>query len=303
MLDSASGSFDRSGTLAMLGAVASLAQRRSYTMRTRLTVVGLALGVFAAVPAAAQTPCPPDGWFCDDEPARSEEAPAPDTSSDWQTPEGDEDTGERRPQPGKPAIVVAPEDDRLDPEQGSLLERRRARPSSPWGVNVRLEGVMMGHRARYGDAGMGGLGASLRYQPLPAVAVDLGLDVLGGTDYNGFDRTELMWSLSGLFFFNPRMPVKVYTLAGLNMSAADVEVVYVDGVHDDQGWDYFGGHIGLGVQADLAPRLALSFDLTGFLRGRTDSRARREPEFIDSRGRMTNMSGGGLLRGGLTFFW
>jgi hypothetical protein len=168
---------------------------------------------------------------------------------------------------------------------------------------LRLEGVLLGHRARYGDAGMGGLGASLRYQAMPAVALDLGLDVLGGTDYNGFDRAELLWTLSGLFFFNPRMPVKVYTIAGLNLSAADVEVVYDDGGTDHQGWHYFGGHLGLGLQADLGPRLALNFDLTGFLRGRTDSRAKREPEFIDSHGRMTNTSGGGLLRGGLTFFW
>jgi hypothetical protein len=270
-------------------------------MRAGQIVAGLGLVLGFAPPAAAQTPCPPDGWFCDDgqsppEPPPTEEDPsaAPEEDSgEWSTPTP----------PKRPKIVVhEPAEGRPESEEGSLLERRRARPNSPWGVNVRLEGVLLGRSARYGDTGMGGLGASLRYQPLPAVAVDLGLDLIGGTDYNGFDRAELMWSLSGLFYFNPRMPLKAYMIGGLNMSAADVEVIYVDG-SDDQTWHYFGGHLGLGLQAELTPRLALDFDLTGFLRGRTDSRARREPEFIDSNGRMSNMSGGALLRGGLTFFW
>jgi hypothetical protein len=259
-----------------------------------------------AAPAVAQAPCPPDGWFCDDGQAEPAEPPPGDDQSGQEEPGGAEggEWGAPPPRRSKPPIVVyRPDGEREGPEQGSLIERRRAHPSSPWAVNVRLEGVLMGHRARYGDAGMGGLGASLRYHPLPTFALDLGLDLLGGTDYNGFDRAELMWSLSGLFFFNPRMPVKVYALAGLNMSAADVEVLYDDGSRDHQGWNYFGGQMGLGLEAELGPRLALNFDLIGFLRGRTDSRARREPEFIDSHGRVTNTSGGGLLRGGLTFFW
>jgi hypothetical protein len=272
-------------------------------MRARQTVVGLGLALAFAAPAAAQTPCPPDGWFCDDGQTAPAEGPPPGDpdpaapeaeSGEWTTPP---------PSPAKPQIVVHQSEGQEDAEGASLLERRRARPASPWGVNVRLEGVLLGRNARYGDTGMGGLGASLRYQPLPVVAIDLGLDLIGGTDYNGFDRAELMWSLSGLFFFNPHMPVKVYTIAGLNMSAAAVEVIYADGTSDDQGWHYFGGHLGLGLQADLAPRLALNLDMTGFLRGRTDSLARREPEFIDARGRMSNMSGGALLRAGVTFFW
>lgn len=273
-------------------------------MNAGLAVVGIGLALTFAAPAGAQTPCPPDGWFCDDGQAPPEEAPPPsDTDETAPEPESGEWTTPAPPARRPRIVVHPPSEGRADTEESSLLERRRARPASPWGVNVRLEGVLLGRTSRYGDTGMGGIGASLRYQPLPVVAIDLGLDLIGGTDYNGFDRAELMWSLSGLFFFNPRMPVKVYTIAGLNMSAADVEVIYVDGSSDDQGWHYFGGHLGLGVQAELTPRLALNVDLTGFLRGRTDSLARREPEFIDDRGRMTNMSGGALLRAGLTFFW
>jgi hypothetical protein len=272
-------------------------------MRAGLTVVGLGLGIAFAAPARAQTPCPPDGWFCDDGQPAPEESPAGDTAD---PPAPDAEAGEWSTPPAKPQkapiVVYRPEEELAPSEQGSLIERHQVQPRA-WGVNLRLEGMLMAHETRYEDAGMGGLGVSLRYQPLPLVALDLGLDVLGGNDYNGFERTELMWSLSGLFFFNPQMPLKVYALAGVNMSFADVEVIYFDGVHDDQSWNYFGGQLGIGLQAELSPRLALNFDLVGFLRGRTDSLARSEPEFIDSHGRMTNNSGGGLLRGGLTFFW
>ncbi|MET0412405.1 MAG: hypothetical protein ABW217_13975, partial [Polyangiaceae bacterium] len=158
-------------------------------------MVGLGLALTFAAPAAAQSPCPPDGWFCDDGQAPPAEAPPSDdpdpatpeaASGEWTTPP---------PGPAKPQIVVHQSEGQEDAEAASLLERRRARPASPWGVNVRLEGVLLGRNARYGDTGMGGLGASLRYQPLPVLAIDLGLDLIGGTDYNGFDRAELMWSL------------------------------------------------------------------------------------------------------------
>jgi hypothetical protein len=43
--------------------------------------------------------------------------------------------------------------------------------------------------------------------------------------------------------------------------------------------------------------------MLGFLRGRTDSRAERQPEFTDGFGNLTNTSGGGVFRGGLSLFW
>ena len=49
----------------------------------------------------------------------------------------------------------------------------------------------------------------------------------------------------------------------------------------------------------LASHVALSIDAVAFMRGRTDSRAAHEPEFSDGSGRVTNTSGGGLLRAGL----
>ena len=41
----------------------------------------------------------------------------------------------------------------------------------------------------------------------------------------------------------------------------------------------------------------------GFVRGRIDDNKREYPEFVDSNGRTTNTSGGGIFQGGLTFYW
>jgi hypothetical protein len=272
-------------------------------MRFALTACTVALSLAAAIPASAQTPCPPDGWFCDEAEAAPESppndgtAPAPEALPP-PAPAAKPPANRSRP----PIVVYSPEREAEQEGEGSLLERKQ-RLQPKWGLNLRLQGVLMSQREGQDDTGMGGIGASLRYQVVPAVALDFGADLLGGTDYNGFDRGEFMWSASGLFFFNPKSPLQVYSILGLNLSFASVKVAYEDGIIDEQDWNYFGGHMGLGLQGALGPKVALNVDITGFLRGRTDSRARREPEFIDSRGRMTNTSGGGLLRGGLTFFW
>jgi hypothetical protein len=272
-------------------------------MRFALTACTVALTLTAALSVSAQTPCPPDGWFCDETEAAPEAAPsegAPPAPEAAPPPAPGTKPPPNRSRP--PIVVYSPEREREEEGEGTLLERKQ-RLQPHWGLNLRLQGVLMSHPEGRDDTGMGGIGASLRYHPVPAVALDFGADLLGGTDYNGFDRGELMWSASALFFFNPKSPLQVYSILGLNLSFAEVKVPYDDGSIDEQDWNYFGGHMGLGLQAALGPKVALNGDLTGFLRGRTDSRARREPEFIDSRGRMTNTSGGGLLRAGLTFFW
>jgi hypothetical protein len=159
---------------------------------------------------------------------------------------------------------------------------------------------MLGDGTRSGDdAGMGGVGASLRYLVNPVVTLDFGLDSIFGTDYNGYDRSEGSLSFSSLFYFNPRQSsVRSYGILGLNTSVARVDVG-----GDDQSWSYFGAHAGIGLDIPLDRRVALSLDLLGFVRGRTDERAAREPEFIDDFGRVSNTSGGGLFRAGVTIAW
>ncbi len=150
---------------------------------------------------------------------------------------------------------------------------------------------------------MGGLGGSFRYRPLPMVGLDVGVDLFAGRDFIGDSRREAVLSGSSLLYFNSRDPVQSYLLAGVSVARA-----YVD--HQREGrrgrseYAYFGGQLGLGLEWHLRERLAVSLDLLGFLRGRTDSGADQDPEFIRAEtGVTTNTSGGGLLRVGTTFYF
>jgi hypothetical protein len=245
-----------------------------------------------AAPVLADEPpgCPPGEWFCDDgsEPGRPEDgdpdaanAPPPENApeeEDWIIP----------PPSSAPAVGPAPA-----PVDESAWSEGSGGHLSPWAVALRAQGVMLESGGRGG--GLGGVGASGRYILNPTVTFDLGVDTIVGSDYNGYDHSELSLSLSTLLYLNTHPIVRTYVLVGLNVSRASVEVQ-----DEDQTWGYFGGQTGLGLDFALDPHIALNFDVLAFLRGRTDSRAAREPEFTDEHGRVTNTSGGGLLRGGVT---
>ncbi|HVK66682.1 MAG TPA: outer membrane beta-barrel protein [Polyangium sp.] len=198
---------------------------------------------------------------------------------------------------------------------------RRWQPE--WGLNLRLQGLSIGgggsHRRDNGepsahpDAGMGGFGLGLRYRPVPAFAIEGSFDILGGTDYNGFDRVETPFSLNGILYVNPRSRAQFYLTGGVHWSSATVQSENADprlsptrdGNNFSAEYSYFGGQGGIGLEFRVSRRLALNLDALAFVRHRTDDNAETGPaEFIDSNsGRTTNTSGGGLFRGGLTFWW
>jgi opacity protein-like surface antigen len=143
---------------------------------------------------------------------------------------------------------------------------------------------------------------------MPHFAFDVGIDVLGGTDFNGFKRTETPLTLSGMLFLNPRNPVQVYVLGGINFSHAEVSSEFASPLLSSKGdgtfgaeYNYFGGQIGAGLEFRVSRHVALNVDVIGFMRKRTDDG--RLPEFSDPEKGTTNSSGGALLRGGLTFWW
>ncbi|WP_170319672.1 outer membrane beta-barrel protein [Polyangium spumosum] len=197
--------------------------------------------------------------------------------------------------------------------------KRRWQPE--WGLNLRLQGLTMGgdrHRdngspAAHPDAGMGGFGLGLRYRPVPAFAVEGSFDIIGGTDFNGFDRVETPFSLNGLLYVNPRSRAQFYLTGGVHWSSATVQSENADprlSPNRDNNnfsaeYSYFGGQGGIGLEFRVSRRLALNVDALAFVRTRTDDNAESGPaEFIDANtGRSTNTSGGGLFRGGLTFWW
>lgn len=208
----------------------------------------------------------------------------------------------------------------------SSVRPMQSRWKSEWGFNARLEGVGFGgdrdsSMAASRDAGMGGFGVSLRYRPWAHFAFDAGFDIVGGTDFNGFERVETPFSLNGMIYFNPRSRSQFYVIGGVNWSRASVhsdEPSPLLTASNDGGYGasykYFGGQLGVGLEFRLSKRLAFNVDVLGFMRSRTDvddndkhhgaSTNNTAPEFINAdTGQTSNKSGGGLFRGGLTLWW
>lgn len=303
-------------------------------MRPSLALVTAAslLGLPAVVDA--QEECPPGGWFCEgEEEAEGDPGGAPDAGdvagdADAEQPDAEETpeleevelpAGEDEEEPPvtiyKPkgsdsTVVVLEEGDDEDEEEAEDDEKK---PFSEWGFNLRLEAALLGSASeRADDSGMGGLGFSFRYRPVPSFALDMGLDFIGGQDFEGNTRSETAFLVTGIIFFNPYDPVQVYTLGGFGFSSAAVRVEQHDVTADgeslgmgEEQYSYFGGHLGFGLEFRVSKRVALGVDLIGFMRGRTDADASYDPEFVSASDptRTTNTSGGGLLRGGVTFYW
>lgn len=315
-------------------------------MRRCLTPVVFAAAMSLPLPALAQD-CPPGAWFCERTDVQTPPAPAAAPAQRQAPPppqaiEDDEDAAPIAPPPpmrGAPPVVVyqpvpaapstrviiiapgygggyyAPPPPPPRPVRMALPPPAPAPPppkwhgNTKWGLNLRVEGMTFGHNnAAAQDSGMGGIGASLRYRPIPHFAFDVGIDLLGGTDYNGFQRTETPLTVSGMIFLNPRSPVQLYLLGGMNFSHAEVRSDFASPLLELKGdgtsgadYSYFGGQAGAGLEFRLSRHVALNIDVVGFMRKRTDDG--RLPEFSDPEKGSTNSSGGALLRGGLTFWW
>lgn len=170
-----------------------------------------------------------------------------------------------------------------------------------------LVGLMGSERYMSPDADMNGLGAALRFRPIPWVAIEGAVELAWGVDYNGFDRFEQALLVNGLFYANPRSAVQLYAIAGFGGGAAFIDSGSgPDGraLLRDETYSYLGAQLGLGVEGRVTRHFALGADLLGFLRSRRDRGRRENPEFVDpATGRVSNTSGGGLLRLGATFYW
>ncbi|HVJ91502.1 MAG TPA: outer membrane beta-barrel protein, partial [Labilithrix sp.] len=200
--------------------------------------------------------------------------------------------------PPPPVVVVQP---REAPPPYAYVPLK-PRPKKEWGLNFHLGGAMLG-RGRDDRAGMGIAGLGLRYRPIRHFALEGVIDLAGGRDYNGYRRSETALSLNGLVFVNPKSITQVYFLGGLGWSGAHV-------VDDLEGFDkyeyryaYFGAQAGVGLEFRVSRSIALNVDLRGLIRGRVDQDRQRNPEFVRADGQWTNVSGAGILTGGLTVYW
>ena len=291
-------------------------------LKSRCPAFALLFAFVALAPASALAAgagdCP-DGWFCEDGASPQPPRPAPVRPAPPRplTPPSDAGAPPDAPPgynpPSYPPPGAAPDDrivftDQEPEEPPPPRARPHHRRFHEWGFNLHLEDAILGNKPeRASNAGMAGLGFGFRYRPLPPLAFEAGVDLLTGTDFNGYSRSEAALLLNTLVFFNPHDVVQAYGLAGLGVSRANVSISPRDGQnfhrHDEQ-YSYFGGQLGFGVEVRVTHRIAISGDIIGFIRGRTDDNADSAPEFEnpDSH-RVTNTSGGGLLRVGGTFYW
>lgn len=292
------------------------------TFRKTLSVSAFALTFATASVAAAQT-CPPGSWFCADaqvqgsatvtvggggalQPLPPPVAPPPVIIQQAPPPVMAPPPVVAPPpppvviyQPSPPPTYYVPR-----PYYTAVYSRPQALPyrQSEWGINLRLDAAAFGG-ARNGG-GMGGLGAGLRYKPLPWLGVEGGVDFVFGRDYNGLARNETAFSVAGLIFVNPQSRAQFYLLGGMGWSLANVSNDYWDASWSDKKYSYFGGMAGVGLEYRMSRTIAFNIDVRGFIRGRTDADAKIDPEFRDAAtGRTTNTSGGALVTAGMTFYF
>lgn len=288
-------------------------------MKSRLTALSIvfascAVPLFVTSSAFAQEECPPGSWFCEEEGAEVEEEIEP---AEEAAPPERVVVPKKRSRTPPPIVVYQPDGE----AQPTIVVVQKTAPEAPpkpkkprwkkeWGVNLRLQGVMMGRDRQHDDLaegderGMGGFGVGLRYRPRPHFAFEAGLDFVAGRDYQGDERAESALTFNGLVFFNPKDKLQFYGLGGFGFSGAHVIRDRSIEIQDERDYSYFGLQGGLGLEWRFARKTALNFDIVGFVRGRTDDAASTEYEFTDpDTGRQTNTSGGGLGRLGLTIYW
>lgn len=258
----------------------------------------LALSVFCARSALAGPECPP-GWYCEAPPA--EESPSSEaTAGDSAVQPDDIQAGDSVPP--RDAESLPPTTAPAAPGHVSFhvepVPPPRPKPWKQLGAQLRVSMALIG-RASSEQGSAAGLGASFRYRPSRIITLELGLDVFSGRDSFGERRLERSLSASTLISPRSRRSVRPYLLTGLFLANATVGT---SGAQKEYG--YLGAQLGLGLEYALSHSVALSGDLIGFVRGRTDVKRADDNEFVDPHtGRATNTSGGGLLRAAAAYYF
>jgi hypothetical protein len=184
---------------------------------------------------------------------------------------------------------------------------------SPLALDLRLDGAGgFGGDRRGNPWGYGGAGLGLRYRATPHFGVELGVDLLGGRDYNDNKSTEISGNLGGLLYVNPRSRAQLYFSGGLLADHAKTSIdqpttLSGNGITTQvtpPQYDHVGGYAGLGLEMFLTRHFALHADMRGMVRQRVGANAASAPEFTDpTNGRTSNTSVGLLGSVGALFYF
>lgn len=270
--------------------------------------------------------CPPGSWFCGpNAPAQQAQPSAPQPSAPLPPPEAPVAAPpvvvqQQAPAPiiiyqGAPAATAAPEAPaRREPPPPYVYQPRTPPHERRVALLTNLQFGFGGSRNDADATGVFGVGGGVRLRPAPVFALQGEVAGYAGRDYNGDSRAEAALGVNALFFLAPRARyASVYLLGGVfggysrvsrdnSYYSPDLAEAYqAYGVGYSSKYSYVGGQLGVGMEINLSKRVALQFDLRGFVRGRTDNGS--APEFVSSSGRATNTSGGGLLTTGFVFYF
>ena len=159
-------------------------------------------------------------------------------------------------------------------------------------------------KGRDDNAGMAMVGLGLRFRPIAGLRASRPTSISRvAVTTTAIRRKETAFGFNGLVFLNPKSKTQVYLLAASAGRAPRPSTIATGYDATEYKYGYFGGQAGIGLEFRLSKVVALNFDFRGFVRGRVDDHKDQYPEFVDSNGRSTNTSGGGLFQGGLTFYW
>lgn len=293
-------------------------------MNTRSFVLPIIVVVIVPGVAHAQQPapgCPPGSWYCaeaTEKPAAPSGTPAsPSSVRPLPAPaSGELPTlpSEPPPQNEAPPVYARAPSQALPPPNPDRPAHYEYRPRphawyrrNEFGIN--LNGQLAFAKTTMHDAPMTmlGLGAALRYRIIPWLAFEGGINVAAGQDAWSRTRTEVSGSLAGLVFFNPQNRVQLYGVGGLTWTSASIRDAYTyayDYGDYSQHYGYFGGLLGLGLEARITPHIAINGDLRVFMRTRTDAEAAYYPEFYNpTTGTGSNTSAGAYLNAGITLYF
>lgn len=177
------------------------------------------------------------------------------------------------------------------------------------GLGAFAAGLAFGGREGERGAGIGGVGATLRYRYSPHMATEFNIAGLGGRDYNGDDRAEVPVTVNQIFYLNPQNRLQLYGLIGLGGSFAAVNYNGDNARErgrDTAGYGYFGGQAGIGLEWQLSRSFSLFTDVRGFVRARVDAEAESNPEYRRVQGgrvETTNTSVGMMGSFGALFYF